>query len=365
MNKIPKKCLVDALTIYKSAFGASELIAIEIKSNVCFIDVNNTTMSLRMSFDVDKQADTKEQLVIEADRLLQFLKGGASDTISLSTKKNHTLTIGKTKLTIPISNYKIRAWGLLKSKQKPTVITSAHLFAQIAKNITCFSTGGHYGVLESICIRRVQDDLEIVGTDGYRIGVVHITDNGLDKLNDIDTIVPNTVLSIMCRLVKSSEPCSLFVADDLFRLETTYDTLKIEAAAPQVKEAYPNITPLVSVPPDIEWEVNATDLIRDCNLHKTVGNKIAKAEFKFNEDNIEISSEGMHSIIPDVIRKHDEDYTVNLSLKFVMDAVNLISLNSNERIRLGLSKKTNLIWVRANSGNNSVKTMAVIVPIVG
>jgi hypothetical protein len=47
----------------------------------------------------------------------------------------------------------------------------------------------------------------------------------------------------------------------------------------------------------------------------------------------------------------------------VLDAVNLIALNGNERIKFGISTQTNLVWLRADSTNASVKTMAVVVPM--
>ena len=37
--------------------------------------------------------------------------------------------------------------------------------------------------------------------------------------------------------------------------------------------------------------------------------------------------------------------------------------NGVERIKMGISSKTNLVWLRADSANTSVKTMAVIVPM--
>lgn len=370
-NSIPKKNLVDALTIYKGTFGLNELVAIEIKNNRCYMDVNQLTMSLRVSFEVPKQPDSVSQLVIEADRLLGFLKGGKDDILRLTTKKNHVLQIDKTKLSIPLPSdvYTIRGWAGLGKKKDPVTITSAHLFAKIAKTVGPFATGGHHGVLESVIIRRVKDELEIVGTDGFRIGMVHITDTGLDVLNDIDVIVPNTVLDVLGRLIKSDEPCSIYVVDNLFRLEVNYDNLLLEIVACPVTAEYPNIYPLLAKHPDHEWEVNATDLAKYCGLHRAVGSKkrIAEAKFTLGETTIGMVTPGdseIKSVIGDVKRvKGDEDIEVNLSLRFVIDAINLIVLNGNERIKIGISKKTNLVWLRADSANDSIKTMAIIVPM--
>jgi DNA polymerase III sliding clamp (beta) subunit (PCNA family) len=370
-NSISKKNLVDALTIYKSTFGISELVAIEVKNDRCYMDVNSMTMSLRISFDVDKQPDSVSQLIIEADRLLGFLKGGKDDILGLTTKKNHVLTIDKTKLSVPLiaEGYEIRAWADLATKKNPVTIKSAHLLAQIAKTISPFATGGHHGVLDSIIIRRVKKELEIVGTDGFRIGVVHITDVGLDELNAIDVVVPNSVLDVVCKLVKSDEPCSIYVADNLFRMEVSYGKLSIEVVACPVTAEYPNIYPLLAQPPDHEWELNATDLAQYCGLHRTVGTnkRIAEAKFTLKDETIDMMTPGeseINSTIGMVERiKGSGDMEVNLSLRFLIDAINLIILNANERIRLGICTKTNLIWLRADSTNDSVKTMAVIVPM--
>jgi DNA polymerase III sliding clamp (beta) subunit (PCNA family) len=367
MNTIPKKCLVDGLTIYKSAFGMNELVAIEVRNNRCYMDVNSTTMSLRVSFDVPAQPDTKAQLVMEADRLLGFLKGGKDDLLGVTTKKTHMLSIDKTKLSVPLVAYEVRSWSELAAKTNPTTITSAHLFAQIAKTITPFATGGHHGVLESVCIRRNGKDLQLVGTDGFRIGVVHITDDGLDELNDIDVVVPNGVLTVLTRLVKSDEPCSIYMTDDLFRLEVGYGELSLEVVACPITAEYPDIYKLLQKQPDNEWEVGATDLAQYCGLHRTVGTnkRTADAKFTLRDNTIEMATGAeVNSTISLVERlKGAGDMDVNLSLKFVLDAVNLIALNGNERIKFGISTQTNLVWLRADSTNASVKTMAVVVPM--
>jgi len=370
-NSIPKKNLVDALTIYKSTFGMNELVAIEVKDNRCYMDVNQSTMSLRVSFDVDKQPDSVSQLVVEADRLLGFLKGGKDDILGLTTKKNHVLTIDKTRLSIPLiaEGYEIRAWANLAKKKNPVTIKSAQLLAQIAKTVGPFATGGHHGVLDSVIIRRTNKELEIVGTDGFRIGVVHVTDAGLDELNDIDVIVPNSVLDVVCKLVKSDESCSIYVADSLFRMEVSYGKLSLEVVACPVTAEYPNIYPLLAKQPDHEWELNATDLAQYCGLHRTVGNnkRIAEAKFTLRDKAIDMVSPGdseINSVIENVQRvKGTGDMEVNLSLRFLIDAVNLIVLNASERIKLGICTKTNLVWLRADSTNDSVKTMAVVVPM--
>jgi len=368
-NTIPKKCLVDALTIYKSAFDTSGLVAIEIKNDRCYMDVNGQIMSLRVSFEVDKQPDTKSQLVMETDRLLGFLKGGNGDELGLTTKKTHTLSIDKTNLSVPLSVYEVKSWASLGVKKDPTTITSAHLFARIAKTITPFVTGGHHGVLDSICIRKNKNELEIVGTDGFRIGVVHITDTALDELNDINVIIPSTVLGILSKLVKSDEPCSIYVVDDLFRMDIEFGKLSIEVVACPVVSAYPNIYKLLQAQPDHEWELNATDLIQYCGLHRTVGTnrRTADAKFTLRDDSIKMITPGeseVNSTIGSVERlKGTGDMEVNLSLRFVVDAVNLIALNGSERIKMGICMKTNLVWLRADSTNPSVKTMAVVVPM--
>ena len=357
------------MTIYKNAFGANELVALEIKEDRCYLDVNSPIMSLRISFDVDQQSDTAEQLVMEADRLLAFLKGGTTDILTLTSGKNHNLVIGKTRLSVPKSNITIRAWGMLSNKSNETTVKSAHLFAQIAKTITPFSTGGHYGILDSLCIRRRKDSLEIVGTDGFRIGVVHIKDSGLEVLNDIDVIVPNDVLFVLTRLVKSDEPCSIYLSVKLFRMEVKYNELKIEVAASPVEGKYPNIQPLLSAPPDHEWEVEATAINQYCTLHKTVATnkRTANAQFTFKDEAIEMTTEGespMDSVIGSVERVHGTgDHQISLSLKFILDAISLIALNGTEKIKIGISTKTNLVWLRADSTNPDVKTMAVIVPM--
>jgi len=369
MNTIPKKNLVDALTIYKSAFGMNQMVAIDVESNRCYMDVNTPTIALRITFDVENQPDTTAQIVIEADRLLGFLKGGTSDVLMIKTKKTHILTLGKTKLSIPLVAYEVRSWAGMAKKKNPVTITSAHLFAQVAKTIIPFATGGHHGVLESICIRRHKDELEIVGTDGFRIGVVHITDDGLDELNDIDVIIPNAVLSVLAKLVKSDEPCSIYVADKLFRLEVAFGNLSINVVASPVTSEYPNIYPLISVPPNHEWELNASDLAQYCGLHRVVGQnkRIAEAEFTLRGTTIDMSTEGeseINSVIEAVEHiQGDDDQSVKLSLRFMIDAVNLIALNGSERIKMGISSKTNLIWLRADSNNDSVKAMAVVVPM--
>lgn len=370
MSFIPKKNLVEALTIYKSAFGANEQVAVEVKANTCYLDVNNQTMSLRISFEVDEQSDMPSQLVIEADRLLAFLKGGSEDTLEINSKKNHTLKLGRTKLSVPMQNMEVRAWGMLSPKADETTITSAHLFAQVAKTITPFSTGGHHSVLDSICIRRRKNDLEILGTDGFRIGIVHLTNDGLDKINDIDVIVPNDVLFVLSRLVKSDEPCSIYVADKLFRMEVAFNELTIEVAAAPVEGQYPNIQPLITAMPDHEWEMSATDLNQRCNLHKTVASnkRTANAQFTLKGECVEITSHGespIDSVVGDVVRVQGTDNKeVNLSLKFVLDAINLIVLNGSDKIKVGISSAKNLVWFRADSANPSVKTMAIVVPVV-
>jgi DNA polymerase III sliding clamp (beta) subunit (PCNA family) len=206
-----------------------------------------------------------------------------------------------------------------------------------------------------------------VGTDGFRIGVVHITDDGLDELNDIDVVVPNGVLTVLTRLVKSDEPCSIYMTDDLFRLEVGYGELSLEVVACPITAEYPDIYKLLQKQPDNEWEVGATDLAQYCGLHRTVGTnkRTADAKFTLRDNTIEMATGAeVNSTISLVERlKGAGDMDVNLSLKFVLDAVNLIALNGNERIKFGISTQTNLVWLRADSTNASVKTMAVVVPM--
>ena len=369
MSSIPKKNLVDALTIYKSVLGVNEKVAIDVRSNRCFIDMNDSAMAIRISFDVDQQAASTNQLTMEADRLLSFVKGGKSDLLNWSTKKTHSLMIDKMRLSVPIKEYETRSWTTLGEPTDPTEVTSAHLFAQIAKTITPFSRGGYHNILESVCIRRKGKQLELLSTDGFRIGIVHITGDGLDELNDIDVIVPNKVLDVLVKLTKSDEPCKLFMSDKLFRLEVEHDGLFIEIAAAPIISAYPDVSPLLSKQPDHEWKVAATDLVQYCNLHKTVetNKRMATAEFVLFDDKIAMETKGnseANSIIEGVKRlKGSGNYSIKMALRFMVDAIDLVALNGSEEIKIGVSTQSKMMWLRADSTNTSLKTMAIIVPI--
>ena len=110
MNEIPKKNLLDALATYKASFGSDTFVAMRVKDNKCYMETNESIMTLHMTFDLEDQDDVDEPLVIETDKLLSFLKGSTSDVLKWSFNVTHNLRIDKTRLKIAKRHYSFREW---------------------------------------------------------------------------------------------------------------------------------------------------------------------------------------------------------------------------------------------------------------
>lgn len=365
--KLARKSLLDSLVICKNAFHGNVPVEVQILDDKCYVMANSDLMALRISFDTEESEAFPKQFGDDVSKLIGFLKGMSEDFIEFKANAACTTKLGSAKLKLAFLDIPGYSWDTLPEIRDGIEIKDLTPFSQAAKALMPFVTGSHFGVLSNVKLEIGSNKAEMLGTDSFRIGRVSFGDTAVVSSRSLDILVPNNVLSVFERLLKIGKSAKIDMRENCFRMQVDCDTLIVEVSAARVEGNYPNVKPLMNSIPDVEWELDATELARFCSLHKTVSDeRLTPATIQLKKDTIHVTDNDskMTSEIGDVKRtigQHDE--TIGISLKYILDAINLVALQGSEKIKLGISKKTRLIWFYAADDDVKYKTVAIVVPM--
>ena len=288
------------------------------------------------------------QVTLNAKKLFDILRELPSEEVHLTKEDNHwvTLRCGKSKFRLPGMPSQDFPPFPEFSQESLLEFSSKLLKEMIRKTFFAQSPDETRQVLNGLLLERESGKVNMVGTDGHRLAVIHRDLGDAAKGDKLSYLIPKKALAELMKLVEDEEATFSFSAKNnhlaFMQGDQVIVSRKIDGKFPNYQQVIPTNNKLqVQVNRDVlQHALKRVALLAD-EKSKMVRFDVQSGNITLTTDTTELG-EAREEI---AISYSGEDVSIGLNAKYVLDVLNVID---DEEVVLNLKDKNSSCLITSN-----------------
>ena len=289
------------------------------------LKISGTNLSTAISTYIGVTIDEEGSITVPAKQLLEFVTHLSSETITFTLSKGIlTLKSGKTKSTF--NGINAEDYPELQEEPSKDDISLSISAKDFYKGVTrvAFSVAADESrpVFSGIYLNYEDGDLTLVGSDGFRLTEVILTDVSDGKHNFSLVLPAKTVTEISKIFNKCEDPLEIFVNNTNNLCLFKCDDVTISSRL--IEGSYPDYKKIIPMDPKTEVTLLANDLyeaVKLTNIFSRGSGNSLRLDVK-NKGNVKIASESQElgSHASDIAATVEgEDLSVLLDARYLLE----------------------------------------------